>query len=235
MELGAGEHMCEPVAPVESLEPHRDIVDHGCEGVARHRAAAKTLGERDDAHRKRRPGDDVVGEPRRALATGEVDQRDLGRAAADIEQHHAARVALDQRTAAGNRKAGLGLSVDDFQLEAGLALDAFEELDAIGGGAAGLGGDQPGLPDLAVAQLLAADLERLDGAVHGCLAEPAAGGQPLAQPDDARKGIDDAELAVAARHRDQQPAIVGAEIERGEHRQFLQRRARHVRNRRPRL
>ncbi|TIT07216.1 MAG: hypothetical protein E5W86_28995, partial [Mesorhizobium sp.] len=69
-------------------------------------------------------------------------------------------------------------------------------------------------------------LERVDGAVHRRLAEPAGGGQPLAQPDDAREGIDDAELAVARRHRDQQPAIVGAEIERGEDRQFVLRRTR---------
>ena len=48
--------------------------------------------------------------------------------------------------------------------------------------------------------------------------------QPLAQPHDARKRVDDAELARTAGHGDQQPAIVGAEIERGEDRQVLARR-----------
>ena len=48
--------------------------------------------------------------------------------------------------------------------------------------------------------------------------------EPLAQPHDARKGIDDAELAGPRRHRDQQPAIVGAEVERGEDRKLVHRR-----------
>ena len=60
--------------------------------------------------------------------------------------------------------------------------------------------------------------------IAGC-AEPAGGGQALAQPDDARKRIDDAELPGPAGNRDQQPAIVGAEIERRESRQIRYRRA----------
>ncbi|CDX57779.1 hypothetical protein MPL3365_280047 [Mesorhizobium plurifarium] len=230
MEIGAGQHVREPVATVEGLQPHGHIVDHGGKGLARDSAAAEALGERDDADGQRRPGDDVVGEPRRT-PSGQVDQRDFRRAAADIEQHYALRVALDQRAAAGNGKASLGLAVDDLELQPGLALDAIQKLDTVGGRAAGLGGDQPGFPDLAVAQLLAADLQRLDRAVHRGLAEPAAGGQPLAQPDDARESVDDAKLAVTARHRDQQPAIVGAEVERGKDRQFRSRRT--LRGRQP--
>ena len=45
------------------------------------------------------------------------------------------------------------------------------------------------------------------------VADAAGGGDALAQPDDAGERVDDAE-AVAGRPRDQQPAIVGAEIER---------------------
>ena len=41
----------------------------------------------------------------------------------------------------------------------------------------------------------------------------AAARQALAQPDDAREGVDDGEAAVG-RARDQQPAIVGAEVDR---------------------
>ena len=45
--------------------------------------------------------------------------------------------------AAGDRQPRLGLAVDDLELEPGLALDAGEELAAVLGRAAGLGGDQP--------------------------------------------------------------------------------------------
>ena len=56
--------------------------------------------------------------------------------------------------------------------------------------------------------------ERLDRARDRRLADAAGRRHPLAEPDDAGERIDDAE-AVAGRARDQQPAIVGAEIERG--------------------
>ncbi|CDX24681.1 hypothetical protein MPL3356_410016 [Mesorhizobium plurifarium] len=230
MEVGAGQHMREPVAAVEGLQPGGHVLDHCGKSLARHRAAAEALRERDDADGQRRPGDDVVGQTWRA-SSGQVDQRDLGRSAADVEQHHALGVALDQRAAAGNGQARLGLAVDDLELQPGLALDPVQELDTVGGRAAGLRRDQPGFPDLAVAQLLAADLQRLDRAVHGRLAEPAARRQPLAQPDDARESVDDPKLAVTARHRDQQPAIVGAEVERGKDGQFRSRRT--LRGRQP--
>ena len=105
-------------------------------------------------------------------------------------------------------------------------LDAVEELLAVVGRAAGFGGDQPRAPDRAAGELVGADLQRLDGAVHGRLAEAAARRQPLAQPDDARERVDDAELAGPRRHGDQQPAIVGAEVERGEDRLLVRLRAR---------
>ena len=64
------------------------------------------------------------------------------------------------------------------------------------------------------ASLAPQTFERLDGALHGRLAEAAVGADALAEPDDAREGVDDAE-AVVARRGDQQAAIVGAEIEGG--------------------
>ncbi len=81
-------------------------------------------------------------------------------------------------------------------------------------GAAGFGGDQPHAADFAVLQLAGADAQRIDGAVHRVVGQTAAGRQPLAEADDAREGIDDAELARTRRLGDQQAAIVGAEIER---------------------
>src|SRR5262249_35195741 len=46
------------------------------------------------------------------------------------------------------------------------------------------------------------------------VADAAGGRDALAEPDDAREGIDHAK-AVARRTGDQEPAIVGAEVERG--------------------
>ena len=92
--------------------------------------------------------------------------------------------------------------------------DAGAEFGAVLGGAAGFGRDQPRAGDAAVLHLVAADGERVDGAVDRRLAQAAGSRNALAQPDDAGKRIDDAE-AVAGRPRDQQPAIIGAEIERG--------------------
>ena len=91
--------------------------------------------------------------------------------------------------------------------------DAGAELGAVGGRAAGLGGDQPRAGDAAVRHLVAADAERVDRARDRRVADAAGRRHPFAEPDDAGEGIDDAE-AVAGRARHQQPAIVGAEVER---------------------
>ena len=106
-------------------------------------------------------------------------------------------------------------------VEPGLAPDAREELLAVLGGAAGLGGDQPRAADrrgrAACRRRPSAPRRRGPSPRR-----PAGRWPPAPRPaDDARKGVDDAELARTAGHRDQQPAIVGAEIERGEHRQVV--------------
>ena len=64
------------------------------------------------------------------------------------------------------------------------------------------------------AHLVAADLQRLDRALDRRLAQPAGLRKPLAEPDDARERVDDPK-SVGGRPRDQQPAIVGAQIQRG--------------------
>jgi hypothetical protein len=68
--------------------------------------------------------------------------------------------------------------------------------------------------DAAPPQLGAAHAQRRDGARHRRLAERTGDGDPLAEPYDAAERVDDAEGA-ALPARDQQAAIVGAEIDGG--------------------
>ena len=70
---------------------------------------------------------------------------------------------------------------------------------AVAGGAAGLGGDQPRAGDAAVAHLGAAHPQRIDGAQDRRLAQQARTGDALAEPDDAGERIDDAEAVAAWR------------------------------------
>ena len=217
MELSAMHEMVELAAPTEAVEQRFHMADHGAERLAGHFAAAEFFSKRHHADRQRGPSDDMAGEARRALPP-DIDQRDLGRTAPDVEQHDALSVALDQRAAAGHGEPRLGLPVDDFERQAGLGLDPCKELGAVRSGTAGLGRNQPRALDRPVAQLVAADLQRLDGAVHRRFGQASVGSQPLAQPDDARERVDDAELAGPTGHRHQQAAIIGAEVKCRENR-----------------
>ena len=53
------------------------------------------------------------------------------------------------------------------------------------------------------------------GAFHGVLAQSAGMVKPLAQPDDAAEAVDHTE-SIAGRGADQQAAVVGSQVERGE-------------------
>src|SRR5439155_3949236 len=103
-----------------------------------------------------------------------------------------------------------------LDLDPGLAPDAGEEILAILGPPTGLGGDAAGVGHAMAAHLAGADPERFDGPIHGRAGERPARADALAQPDDSRKGIDDAKR-IAVRPRHQQSAVVRAEIERGQH------------------
>ncbi len=59
-----------------------------------------------------------------------------------------------------------------------------------------------------------ANLEGVDRALDRGFGELAGSAQPLAEPDDAREGVDHMER-MRSRMGDQQAAIIGAEIERG--------------------
>jgi hypothetical protein len=74
---------------------------------------------------------------------------------------------IDQRRAAGGGEPGLGLAVDDLEIDADLRAHAVQEVDAVPGRSAGFGGDQARPRDAAVAHLVAADPQRLDGARDG--------------------------------------------------------------------
>ena len=68
--------------------------------------------------------------------------------------------------------------------------------------------------DVAAAQLFGADMQRGERALHRRIGQFARGGQAFAQTNHAAEGIDHREV-LARRPRDQQAAIVRAQIERG--------------------
>ena len=103
-------------------------------------------------------------------------------------------------------------AIDDLELEPELVLNAVDEGRAVGGEAAGLGRDHAGAGDAARLDLLLADMQRLEGAPDGALAQAVAVPEALAETDDAGEGVDDPE-ADMRRLGDQETAIVGAEVE----------------------
>jgi hypothetical protein len=147
--------------------------------------------------------------PRR-LRPGE--QHQLGGAAADVEQDDAAGLRVHQRGAAGGGEVGLGLTVDDLELDADPLADNAEELGTVLGGAAGFGSDQPGAGHGPVAHLVPAHAERRNRAGDRGVGQPPGRRDAFAQPDDPGERVDHAK-AVAGWPRDQQAAIVGAEVE----------------------
>src|SRR3546814_18905767 len=68
--------------------------------------------------------------------------------------------------AAGQRQTGLLGAGDDVERDAGGALHLVQELGAVAGAPAGLGGNRAGDGDAAAGHLLGADLQRIDGARH---------------------------------------------------------------------
>src|SRR6185437_11036033 len=77
-------------------------------------------------------------------------------------------------------------------------------------------GDGANMRNLAVANMSGTNAQRRDGPLDRLVGEFAGQRHALAQPHDAREGIHDPEFTEAVRPRDQQPAIVAAEIEDGE-------------------
>src|SRR6185312_4339336 len=90
--------------------------------------------------------------------------------------------------------------------------DPVNELASVFGGPAGLGRNQARPRDAAVTQLGSAYLQSLDRTAHGGVGQAPARADPFAKADNPGKRVHDAE-AMLARTRDQQPAIVRAEVE----------------------
>ena len=188
--LGVASKPCSPVALVDAA-----------------RLAAHRLGQRDDAPRHAVPVEDT-----RHGGSG-LDQDELGRTAADVEDNRGPDPVLEQNVTAEHGQARFLLRRDHVEPDARLALDALDEFGAVAGAAAGLGGHRSGEADIAPPQLVSADLERPDGAVHRRLAQRAVARQAFTEAHDPAEGIDDHEIGFRGTG-DEQPAIVRAEVDR---------------------
>ncbi len=194
--------------------------DHRREILPRDVAAAILLGEGHHPDRQRGPRADAalrlhpVGErpPPVASASAEVEPHQFGRSAADIEHQGEVGAAVEQRRAARHGEPRLGLGRQQLDLEAHLVTHTLEELGAVLGDAAGLRRHEARSHDLCAVELGGADAQGVDGPRHRRLREAPGAAHPLAEADDAGEGVDDEE-ATPRGAGDQEPTIVGAEIE----------------------
>ena len=165
------------------------------------------VGQRNHAPGRAPPASDA------RFASVGVDQDELGRAAADVEDQGRAVAGLEQPVAAEHGKPRLFLGRDDLEADAGLAPHPLDEVAAVDRAAAGLGGDRTGEAHPAAAQFLGAYGQRGDGAVHRAVGKLARGRHAFAEPDDPRESVDHGETVFGGAG-DQQSAIVGAKIDR---------------------
>ena len=143
-----------------------------------------------------------------------LDQHQLGRSAADVEDQRRPVAGLEQLVAAEHREPRFLLRRDDVERDPGLVAHPLDELAAV----ARRGGRPRSRPSATARRCAAAACRRRSPSAPTARSiassrQPAGLRQPLAQPDDARESVDDGEAAVA-RAGDQQPAIVGAEVDR---------------------
>ena len=123
-------------------------------------------------------------------------------------------VLVRKLAAAGRSQKGLGFPIDYLELEPQALANLGEKLRAVLGGSARLGRDQAGARDPSRAHLVPADPQRVERARYRRFRQPTCLRQSLAQANDARKRIDHAK-AFRRRPRDEQPAIVRAQVQRG--------------------
>jgi hypothetical protein len=146
-------------------------------------------------------------------SVGEVDPGELGGAAPDVDhQGGGVALAIEQVEAAGHRQLRFLLGGDDLERQAGFLQHPLDEGRAVLGDAAGLGGDGPDPGDLPLADPISAGPKRGEGALHGRLLQPARPDETLAQAYDPGIGFDDPKAPRRGRC-DQQPAIIGSEVQ----------------------
>lgn len=159
----------------KAIEHVGHFPDHRLEQVRRHVDAAVTVRDGNHADGQRGPADRGIAQPRAAALRApaqlfEVQDHEFGGAAADVEDHHAARGRVDQRGTSRNGQMGFRLARDDFQRQPGFPVHALEELAAVGRLPTCLGGDQAIAVDIVHHQLVAAHRERLHGRSIACSA-----------------------------------------------------------------
>ena len=198
----------------ERLDHGRHVVHHRRVGRGRHGLSAIALGQRHDAERQRDPAADLRQRRSAAALLRAVEPHQLRGAAADIEQHRAFGLRIDQRAQpVAARRASVSRSITSSSRPTSCATRARKSSPFSAERQASVAISRARVTPLLL-HLVAADRERADRALDRRLADTARGGDALAEPDDAGERVDHAE-AVAGRTRDQQAAIVGAEIERG--------------------
>ena len=188
-------------------------MDHLVINGTRHLDPAMAFRQRDDPPGDRNPRADARGDIPLAAGIG-FQPHHFRRAAADIEQHHAVITRIGQFETAGSSQLRLGLAGDNFQRQAGFALDPIKEFDTVDRRPASLGGNQARAFDGARRHTLRADFQGLDGPADRLFAQPVGTGNAFTQPHDARKSLDNPD-PMAGGPRKQQAAVIGAQIKRG--------------------
>ncbi|CAH2599858.1 protein of unknown function [Rhodovastum atsumiense] len=175
-------------------------------------AAGEAFGQGHHAHRQ---GD--IADQFRAAGVGQAHPGQFGRAAADVEQQGATAAAAQQRGATFQREFRFFPAGDDVDGKSGFLAHAVEELRPVIGAAAGLGGDGADSADGAACEAGSAAMQSGHGAFHRVGAEAAGTVQSFAEADDAAEAVEDAK-PVAGGGPYQEPAIIGAKIQRSENR-----------------
>ena len=116
----------------------------------------------------------------------------------------------------GQRERGFPLAADDRDRLAGGALERRHEVRAVGGLAHGARGHDRHAFGARAPRARRVLRDRGGGARGRRLAEPAARGQPFAQPCHALVGLDHVPAAGADHVGDEQPHRVAAEVDGGE-------------------
>ena len=147
-------------------------------------------------------------------AVGLVDQHQLGRAAADVEDQRRAVAGLEQEVAAEHGEPRFLLRRDDVEHDAGLAPHPLDEIAAVDGAAAGLGRDRARRARRcgASASRRRPRARATARSIASCAERPV-----CARPSPSRTTREKASMTVkplVGRARDQQAAIVGAEVDR---------------------